>query len=95
MKSVLIFLLGLATYPLMVDVVEISAYHTKSKVLNDIRYKIWLPNYGIADMFTENCTKDVSKNGHGWVFVNREYYKCNKFQIMVSDLVFGETTKEK
>lgn len=93
MKYVLAFFLGLATYPLMCDVVSVGLFHTQSEILDKVHDAIWIPNYGIADALTKGCTKDISKNGHGWVFMNRQYYRCNKVQIYVSDLVFGETTR--
>lgn len=87
-----VFILGFAAYPLAIDVLATAEYYSESKIVKKIHDKLWIPEYGIADVLTENCTKDVSKNGHGWVFVNREYYQCNNFQIFVSDLIFGEKT---
>lgn len=95
MKYLLTFILGLVTYPLIVDISNIIQYNTNSKIAEIVYYKIWMPNYGIANVFTTNCTKDVSKNGHGWIFVNREYYACNKVQIYFSDLIYGEYTQER
>ena len=54
---------------------------------------IFNPNLGISSPIIGNCTKDVSKNGHGWIFISREYFKCNKLQIMISDYLYGEYTR--
>lgn len=93
MKSTIIFLLGLLAFPIISDVVTVVDYHTTNETVS--KAYVWMihPSYGISDVLIENCTKDVSKNGHGWVFVNREYFQCNKAQIYFSDLIFGETTR--
>jgi hypothetical protein len=49
--------------------------------------------FRLFDSITKSCTKDVRKNGHGWVFVVRDYYTCNKLEIAISDLLYGETTE--
>lgn len=89
-KYILVFFLGLLTYPLVTDIIGVAEYHTESVVLTEIYWKVNLPTYGIQNILNGNCTKDISMNGHGWVFINREYFQCNKVQIKLSDLIFGE-----
>lgn len=82
-KYITAVLLGFFLFPLAADVSEIFGWSTFLRV----------PGYGSMDAFIGNCTKDVAKNGHGWVFVVREYYNCGKVSIAISDLIYGETTK--
>lgn len=49
-----------------------------------------VPGYGSMNPFVGNCTKDKAMNGHGWKFVTREYYKCGKVAIAISDMIYGE-----
>lgn len=45
-------------------------------------------------VFKEWCTKDVRKNGHGWIFIKRDFFGCNKLEIAISDILYGELTKD-
>lgn len=42
--------------------------------------------------FMDRCTKDIRRNGFGTVFVSRNYFECNKLEILISDLIYGEKT---
>ncbi len=70
-------------FPLAADVSEVFGWVTFLRV----------PGYGTTDAFVGNCTLDVSKNGHGWTFVNREYYQCGAISIAISDLIHGTKTE--
>lgn len=96
MKKLLLgFVFGVLSVMLFNDVVDIAYYHAKRD--NKTLSKLWSagirPGLGVSEPLTKSCTKDVSENGHGWIFINREYYNCNVVQIFVSDLVFGEYTR--
>lgn len=80
-KFLLGIIIGFLMFPLAADLSDLTG-----KFIIFLR----VPGYGTVDPFIGNCTKDVSKNGHGWVFVNREYYKCGKIAIAISDAIYGE-----
>jgi len=87
MKEVLLILLGLSIIPITNDALFIArhfGYKDASKFIS------WTPGIGVEEVVTARCTKDIGRNGHGWVFVKREYFKCNKLQIFFSDLIYGE-----
>lgn len=93
MKNLILgLILGFSISPLYNDSVDIYGHY-----VGEVSTKTWAlfvrPSLGIADPLIGNCTKDISKNGHGWVFVNRDFFACNKVQIIVSDLIFGELTR--
>jgi hypothetical protein len=83
MKKVLLgLILGLLMFP---AIHEIDSYTTE--VMS------FIPHYGFMKPFEKMCTKDISKNGHGWVFVRRDYYRCGTLSIIISDFIHGEYTK--
>ncbi len=90
----LMFLLGILSFPLLGDFVELAQHYYPNSTIVD---KIWtislIPRYGTTDFLAKNCTKDVSKNGHGWIFVRRDFYSCGKLSIFLSDLLFTEYTQ--
>lgn len=89
MKKLLLgVLLGVILYPAMYEALEYVESHTSVDI--DLPYRF---EYGFTKPFNKLCTKDVSKNGHGWVFVNRKYFRCGKLAIYVSDKLYGEYTK--
>lgn len=79
------FLLGLITgfllFPLAADLSQIKGGWVDF---------LAVPGYGTTEAFSGNCTKDISRNGHGAVFVNREYFGCGKVNVLISDLIYGE-----
>lgn len=85
--------LGMLLLPAYNDGYDIYEHFSKS----EIPFKYFSfgvrPSLGIANVVTGDCTRDISKNGHGWVFVNREYFSCNKVEIFISDLIYGEYTR--
>lgn len=92
-KLILGFILGVLLYPALMDLHDVMDYQYPKLFSSSVSAFRYVPTYGLADPFIKNCTKDVSKNGHGWVFVNREYFKCGKLSIKISDYIYGETTK--
>ena len=81
-------MLGILSYPAIYETLGHIEYQYDVKL--DLPYRF---DYGFTKPFKKWCTKDVSKNGHGWVFVRRDYYKCGKIAIKISDLLYGEYTK--
>ena len=88
MKKYMIgFIIGLFMFPLGYEIVwEVGYNHD----LYSLPYRL---EYGVTKPFYKRCTKDVSKNGHGWVFIRRKYNRCGPISIFVSDLLWGEYTK--
>ncbi len=41
----------------------------------------------------KNCTSDISRNGFGWVFIRREYYRCNRLETLVSNKLYDSLTQ--
>lgn len=94
MKQFLIGLLaGLLLFPALCDMTKLAVNLTDNEIAEAAFSASIMPGYGIHKPFVKNCTKDVSKNGHGWVFVNREYFQCGKIAIVISDLIYGEYTE--
>jgi hypothetical protein len=91
-KFILGFTLGFLSFIALGDITEIGVYHTGYD--NQVFGKLWkytiYPRFGISKPFVKQCTKDYGMNGHGWVFVRREYNKCGKVSIALSDLIHGE-----
>jgi hypothetical protein len=90
MKNAILVVLGFLLFPLVSDMSEITRHFFKT----EMSMFLFVPSYGVATTVTGGCTKDVSKNGHGWTFVRREYNTCNTVQIFVSDLIYGEYSRE-
>lgn len=40
----------------------------------------------LVDVFTSRCTKDTMRGD----IMRRDYFTCNKVQIFVSDIIYGE-----
>lgn len=87
-KLTLMFLLGFAFYPAAYEFADHLDYTGKVKLNIPYRFE-----YGIMKPFNKFCTKDASKNGHGWVFIRRDYYNCGPISIFVSDTLYGEYTR--
>lgn len=93
-KFLLGLVLGVALFPGICDVIELVAYKfPENETVNAVLTKTYIPRYGFYKVFNGSCTKDVSKNGHGWTFVRREYFQCGTISIAISDLIFGEYQK--
>lgn len=85
-------IIGLLLFPVICDLIWIVHHYNESALVEKAWEYTLNPTYNLADLFIKGCTKDVSQNGHGWVFVNREYYSCGKIEIWISDKIFGEYT---
>lgn len=95
MKKLLLgIILGLFLFPAINDIfMTLHDNYPENKLFNEITSKMIYPNYGINHILTKRCTKDVGENGHGWIFILRDYYKCSKVHILISDLLYGEYTR--
>lgn len=86
--------LGLLMFPLFGDSVDIiKNKYSNNKLVESIYMFTLVPRYGASDVFLRKCTKDVKKNGHGWVYVARDYFQCGKLSIWISDHLYGEYAK--
>ena len=86
--------IGLLTFPLLGDLSETYRHlNPESEVADKISRIFIITGYNAQYAFIGYCTKDVSVNGHGWVFVNREFFSCGKLSILISDLIYGERTE--
>lgn len=92
-KLVVGFLVGLLAFPALCDVINGIDWFVDSDATRYLSLKTMVPSYGLQGPFIQNCTLDKSKNGHGWIFVNREYYNCGRVAITISDLIYGERTR--
>ena len=88
----LYILIGLILFPLVADITDVAYYYKNNKITQKLWFIFNTPGYGSIAFIKKDCTKDVSQNGHGWVFVNREFFQCGPIQIYLSDLIFGEYT---
>ena len=90
MKKIMLgVLLGYLTFPLLCDVANLATYYGLKW---ETPTYVSLGGYNAFDLIKKNCTKDVLKNGHGWVFIARKYHECNALEIALSDMVYGEYT---
>jgi len=91
-KTVLIIglILGYLSFPLSFDIIDGLRTVSDNKYIQKTWDLLLTPGYGILHSFFGNCTKDVAQNGHGWVFIEREYFQCNKLEILISDTLYGE-----
>lgn len=87
-------LLGLFLFPFLCDLARLSNELIPNKITDFLSLKTMVVGYHTENAFVGNCTKNISKNGHGWVFVNREYFKCGKVSIWISDKIYGEKYNE-
>lgn len=85
-KTIIIFVLGFFSFPLIADF---------GKNYEPVEDFFILPTYGIYDTYNGNCRNICGRNGHGWEFIVRDYYACNKAQIYISDLMYGKETPGK
>lgn len=93
MKFIFGLIVGFLIFPIFCDVVNTWDWMSHSELSSKFSSFALLPTYGLGRSISGQCTKDVSKNGHGWVFVRRDFYKCYEWQIHISDLIYGEYTK--
>ena len=83
--------LGTILIPAMGDISEIVLdRYPDSTLAEKINLGLIIPRLGFGSVFTKGCTKDVGRNRLGWLFINREYNKCGKIAIRISDLLYGE-----
>ncbi len=91
MKYVIVFILGILSYPLLFDAADAYySLHRESKIARSIWSKLINTGYGTQRAFIGDCTKDVDENGHGWIFIRRDYFQCNKLEVKISNLIYGE-----
>lgn len=67
-------------------------YVKKHPNVSAINSWILQPSIGLNDPLTKRCTKDP-RPYDGVMMTRREYFGCNKLQILLSDVVFGEYNK--
>lgn len=53
-------------------------------------FGLFVPEFGIRRVLTARCIKTGSKIRGGFTAKGRDYFQCNKVQIFVSDILFGE-----
>ena len=108
-KNLLSFVLGIFSFMVFADIFNItydnatkhympngwdSKAYAQEKKDFPIANKIWsfliAPSLGFFDPLTGRCTKE--KRGK---FIRREYFSCNKAQILLSDIIYGENGEKK
>jgi hypothetical protein len=82
-KLLLGMIIGFFLFPLAADIVQLDGGRHDFFVV---------PSYGTTDALVGHCTKDIVKNGQGWVFVKRDFFVCDKINIVISNVIYGEYT---
>lgn len=87
MKIILGIVLGVLLTGVTAD---FSAYlndnYPNNKTVWEFRKLFIDPQLGINDVVSGRCTEYDRGNG----VTNRQYFQCNKVQILFSDLIWGE-----
>ena len=68
---------------------QYKEYKEKHPIVSKIDSWMIQPSIGLNDPLTKRCTKDP-RPYDGKMQTRREYFGCNRLQILLSDVVFGE-----
>jgi len=99
-QFILGFVSAVAIFVSIPSATSFVAYHfppEKDSKWDHVSTRLRFNMYFTPDLlgtFMERCTKDIGMNGFGTVFVTRHYFKCNKLEILISDLIYGEKTSK-
>lgn len=62
-----------------------SVYKKDHPIINFLQGKTISPTLGLRDTFSGRCTNDDRRG-----IPRRQYFECNKLEIFISDLIYGE-----